>query len=626
MRLKLGWRGMGRNEVLGLSEKICFTLAEVVDQPPETILQRLKALVFPAKLSAEDARCVEDERTEANRERTAAILPIVALIEIAMLWVFRPLPEAKAAPFREGVFFIHLVVLPINLALLTVANVANRWKMRVMWLGDAVLVTAAALGLAISLNTHKLSPNLNGLIVALLTGTIAMRPTIVGSALAYGGSALGLVVGLNYVQSDPDLRTASLPTGMAAVVLAFALSVLQKRALAREVVLRQTIARQKNELVKWTAELERRVQQQVAETLARTNQVRALDAQLRVKVQGRSRELARALQAGVSPDELAPGSAFANRFVIDKLIGEGAMGDVYAGRDLTTGQVVAIKLLRPWEGMTTVDVKRFVAEAGAAAAVVHSAIVRTFHIDVTEGGQLYHVMELIEGKTLESMLVRGRYDAGQTARLGAVVAEALSVAHAAGVVHRDIKPGNLMLCTKAPGVKILDFGVSKLRDEEHAAVTHAGQVIGTPLYMAPEQVVTGATITGAADVYALGQVLYEMLVGEPAFAGRTVGDVMRAHVSEAAVPVRVRSGGTPADLSGLLDACLSKDPDQRPSAETLAAALGTLADSMGAPPLPALGPPRFAKTGTGIDQLPSIGDFGDTETTLQPAIHFRRPR
>jgi len=597
----------------------------VATQAPSTF-ERFWRLVFRAALSAEDEARIEDERIESNRARTAGLLPILAVIHVAMLWVFRPLPDAKHAVFRQGVFWTHLLTLPVTTSLLAVAVLAPKRGWRAAWVGDAVLCMAIYFGLFLSLNTHNLSPNLNGLTIALFSGTLVMRPTVYGSIVAYGGAAVGLLVGIEVVQPDPELQTASLTTGLAAILLTFAFSRALNNSFARDVAQRLTIARQKSELLAWNAELEGRVQAQVTEALAQKAEVRVLDAQLRSKVRDRSRELARALRKATGEIELSPGTKFEQRFQIDSLIGEGAMGDVYEGRDLATGQVVAIKLLRRWDGITSADLKRFVMEAGAAAAVVHPAIVRTFHVDVTEGGQLYHVMERISGRTLEQELAKGRYDAGQTARLGAVVADALAAAHAAGVVHRDIKPGNLMLCAGAPGVKVLDFGISKLHDEEHTGVTHAGQVVGTPLYMAPEQIMHGGTVTGACDVYALGQVLYEMLTGEPSFAGRTVGEVLRAHVSEGPASVRAKGHSAPPELSELLRRCLSKAPEERPSADTLAACLRVIADSLGAAPVESIGAPRFPKGPVVIDRLPEVLDTGDVEATVQAEVIVVRPR
>jgi hypothetical protein len=556
----------------------------------------LKRLAFPtATLPAEERARIEDERVERNRVRIAAVLSVVVVMQAVSVYVFWPRADAQHLAFRTGVFWIHGTTFPVMATLAAAAWLGPRRKLRLAWLGDVVLVLAVGVGVFLSLNTHRLLPNINALTIALFAGALVIRPTFPGALLAYGGAAIGFAAGLHAVQDEPDVRAAHMATGITAVLIPAVFSRILDAAFARDVLQRLTIARQADELRAWNAELERRVEEQVRETLAHANEVRALDAQLRWKVRDRSRELARALRgAARSEGEIRPGQRFEHRFDIEQHIGAGAMGDVYSARDHATGQPVAIKLLRRWEGMSPADIERFVAEAAAAATVVHPAIVRTYHVDVTEHGHFYLVMELVHGRTLAGELAAGRFDAGQAARLGAVVADALSVAHAAGVIHRDIKPGNLMLTTVAPGVRVLDFGVSKLADPESAAATFAGQIMGTPHYMAPEQIHGKGELTGACDVYALGQVLYEMLTGEPCFGGQTVQDVLRAHVADAPQSVRARTGSdrVPSDLSGLIQLCLSKDPRQRPDAATLAASLRVIADTLGTPPLESIGPPR----------------------------------
>lgn len=567
-----------------------------VARPP---LLALRRLVRPeAFLAPEERERVEDERVERNRSYTARLFPPVVAAQLVMLLVYHPRDGDLHAAFRTGVFWIHIAALPFNLGLLAAVWIAPRRGLRLAWLGDAILLAGVGLGVALSLNTHRLLPNINALTIALFAGALVVRPTLPGMLVAYGGSLAAMIAGVRSVQPDADIRVAYLATGISAFAIAVLLSRVLDASFIRDVVQRLTIARQQDELRAWNAELERRVAAQVEETLAHANEARALDAQLRWKVRDRSRELARALRSAARIEgELRPGDRFEQRFDIEHPLGAGAMGKVYSARDRASGQPVALKLLRRWEGMSPADLERFVAEAEAAATVVHPAIVRTYHVDVTETGCFYLVMELVQGRTLASELAHGTFDAGQAARLGAVVAEALASAHAAGVVHRDVKPANLMLTSAAPGVRVLDFGISKLMDAESAAATMAGQVVGTPQYMAPEQILGGAQVTGATDVYALGQVLYEMLAGEPCFGGRTVADVLRAQIGDAPLSLRARTDMdlVPADLSGLIALCLEKDPRKRPPADAVAASLRVIADSLSAARLEDIGPPRHPR-------------------------------
>lgn len=560
-------------------------------------LAALAELAAPAaKLSAEERARLAEHRIESNRARTAGVMPVLVAVQVVMLLVFQPRPDGLHAAFRTGVFWIHASTVPVAALFSLLAWLSARRKQQLAWFGDAVLLFAVGLGLALSLNTHHLSPNLNAFTTALFAGTLVVRPTFAGALLGYGGALVGLFFGLAAVQPDTEIRLATTTSGTAAILISFAFSRVLDVSAVRDIVQRVTIERQQSELRAWNAELERRVEEQVRETLAHADQVRALDAQLRWKVRDRSRELARALRSPAEPDlPPGPGVRFVGRFDIERTIGAGAMGDVFAARDLASGQEVAIKVLRRSEEVESGDIERFISEAAAAATVVHPAIVRTYHVDITETGHFYLVMELVQGRTLESEIQRGRYDAAQTARLGAVVAEALAVAHGTGVIHRDIKPGNLMVTTTAPGVRVLDFGVSKLMDAEMGQASMAGQVVGTPQYMAPEQIVQRGRLTGACDVYALGQVLYEMMVGEPCFTGKTVREVLQAQVSDSPISLRTRAGAgvVPDDLAGLIAQCLEKSPAARPTADSLAAALRVVADSLGAPPLEAIGPPRY---------------------------------
>ncbi|MGZ3408080.1 MAG: serine/threonine-protein kinase, partial [Polyangia bacterium] len=176
------------------------------------------------------------------------------------------------------------------------------------------------------------------------------------------------------------------------------------------------------------------------------------------------------------------------RFVVEEIIGQGGMGSVWAGVDKSSGARVAIKVIQATSSRQLDALRRFIREAGATATVNHPAVVRMLHVDVSDDGLLFQVQELVVGETLTRRLGLP-WPPGEAARLGAVLAEALAAAHAEGVVHRDVKPDNVMLTTTAPGLKLLDFGIAKLYDAVSLGreTTHAGVILGTPAYMAPEQ-------------------------------------------------------------------------------------------------------------------------------------------
>ncbi len=369
------------------------------------------------------------------------------------------------------------------------------------------------------------------------------------------------------------------------------------------------LARQTDELTEareallaMNRDLERRVSEHVDEIVRRAKEVEVLNAQLRAQVQERSRELAAALGQLSRHHEggalLPPGTHIGGRVRILRPLARGGMGQVYLAEDLLTGRVVAVKLLRPYVGRDRGDLYRFLDEARAAASVDHPAIVKTIHIDVSRDGQLFQVMEYVAGQTLSARLAENAPLAPDVcAALGAVVAEALAAAHRAGVIHRDIKPDNLMLSVEPPGVRILDFGISKIRQAEHelrTALTPVGWLLGTPGYASPEQIQDPAGVTPASDVYSLGAVLYEMATGRPPFSGTDARTLALAQAAEEPQPVRERVPQFPESLAGLIDRCLHRAPDARPTARDLAAELGEMASTIDEPPSSVAASGQFA--------------------------------
>lgn len=342
----------------------------------------------------------------------------------------------------------------------------------------------------------------------------------------------------------------------------------------------------REELVEVNAGLEKRVAEQVAEIMQRAGEIDALSVQLKQQVRDRSRELRLALDRAGSSDAEAPslasGAVVGGRARIISKLGDGAMGSVYEAEDLLTGRPVAIKLLRAADRDA---LRRFVAEADAASAVHHPAIVRTLHVDVAEDGTLYQLMELVRGVTLRRFASAARVRIGEAARIGASIAGALSAAHAQGVVHRDIKPENVLLSADAPGVRVLDFGIAK-----HLAAGSDGEtqrphpVVGTPGYMSPDQIRPSGATTPAADVYSLGVVLFELIAGRRPFMKPRVEDVLVAHLY--APPPAL---GGPPELASIVGACLEKQPSARPTATELEARLGAYADGVDAPSADAIG-------------------------------------
>ena len=251
------------------------------------------------------------------------------------------------------------------------------------------------------------------------------------------------------------------------------------------------------------------------------------------------------------------------RYRIVARLGSGAFGEVYRAHDSVLGRDVAVKRIKLdafVEPALLEDVKqRFSREAQVAARLRHPNIVITHDI-VQTPAMSFIVMELVEGRTLQALLAeRGRLPLGETIGLVAQVAAALDHAHASGVVHRDVKPANIMI---EPGgqLKVMDFGIAKL--ETGANLTSTGSIMGTPNYMSPEQA-KGLRVDGRSDLFSLGCVLYECLTGTKPFQGESVSVILVKILTEEPPPVDLAAAGLPAEIGSVLKRAVAKDPAAR---------------------------------------------------------------
>ena len=309
----------------------------------------------------------------------------------------------------------------------------------------------------------------------------------------------------------------------------------------------------------------------------------------------------------------APPRVLAGRYRLEQLLAGGGMGEVWAGVDLVLGRWVAVKLLRPELAADPQLVARFRREAVAAARLSHPSIVSVYDT-VSDGGTEAVVMQLVRGRSLRQVLdAEGRLTPGTVRRLGRALADALEAAHAAGVVHRDVKPGNVLL-TPDGRVLLADFGLAKVLDtDDGLSVPRA--MVGTAKYLAPEQV-EGAPVDGRADLYALGIVLYECLTGRVPFWEATDTDTARARLDRPAPPVRSLKPGVPRPLADLVDQLLERASDDRPpSAAVVRDQLDRMVFPGGheEPPLP-------------VDPSPLPGAVGPDGTPPVPYGHVHPPR
>jgi tRNA A-37 threonylcarbamoyl transferase component Bud32 len=268
--------------------------------------------------------------------------------------------------------------------------------------------------------------------------------------------------------------------------------------------------------------------------------------------------------------------------VVEEQLGQGGMGVVYRARDTKLERRVALKALPPELMRDEQRRRRFVQEARAASAVTHPAIAQIYEI-AEDDEVTFIVMEYVDGATLRTLVARGELDVPSAIEIGIQVADALAVAHEAGIVHRDIKSDNIMV-TKDGHPKILDFGLAKLIDltggetdattrMETLAMTQAGMVMGTVAYMSPEQA-RGLAADNRSDMFSFGVVLYEMATGKLPFQGQSALDTMHAIAFMQTTPISTLRSGLPYSLQRVVDRCLQKKAEDRyPSMREVAAEL-----------------------------------------------------
>jgi len=300
-------------------------------------------------------------------------------------------------------------------------------------------------------------------------------------------------------------------------------------------------------------------------------------------------------------------------YQVDSEIGRGGMGVVYRAKDKRLKRTVAIKVLPPELGFQSQIKVRFLREAETAAQLSHPNIVPIYSVDETDG-LVYFVMAYVSGDNLAKRLHdTGVLSVDDVRRVSREVADALAYAHERGVVHRDIKPDNILLDAITGRAMVTDFGIARA-SEGDSRLTATGMAIGTPAYMSPEQAAGDRQIDGRSDLYSLGVVAYQMLVGEPPFVATSTPAMLVKHMSERPTPVSQRRSDVPMDLARAVMMCLEKDPSSRfPSAGALVTALDTgnvperpaPNDGGGLVPMPAASVPALAYNYTDSDRFPT---------------------
>ena len=271
-------------------------------------------------------------------------------------------------------------------------------------------------------------------------------------------------------------------------------------------------------------------------------------------------------------DIAPPGTILAGKYKVERTLGEGGMGVVVAAMHEILGQRVAVKFLRPHLCSDQGIVSRFVREARMASRVQSEHVARVIDVGNLENGSPYMVMEYLEGQDLGEVLRdQGAMPMPLVLDYVLQASEAIAEAHKIGIVHRDLKPSNFFLTQRADGsplIKVLDFGISKFTETamapmDAAALTQTQNILGSPLYMSPEQLRSAKNVDARADVWALGVILYEMMAGKPPFMGESVSHLLTVIVADPHEPLVIAAPSVPQAVSDIVDRCLTKNRDQR---------------------------------------------------------------
>lgn len=285
-------------------------------------------------------------------------------------------------------------------------------------------------------------------------------------------------------------------------------------------------------------------------------------------------------ERGESPTMPSPGDILLGKYCVERVLGQGGMGTVVAARHIELGELYAIKVMLP-DIMDKHDaVNRFLREARASARLKSDHVARVHDISRPDDGLLFMVMEYLEGTDLKTHLAsHGRLPTDEAITYVLQACEAIAEAHEKEIVHRDIKPANLFLTRKpktgAPLVKVLDFGISKqLNPAPGSDLTKTGAMLGSPLYMSPEQMTHARNVDARTDIWSLGVVLYELVTGKVPFEGETLTQVVHSVMNVAPKPIRAHVPDVSPSLEAVIQRCLAKNPEGRyPNVEALQKAL-----------------------------------------------------
>tara|TARA_B100001750_G_scaffold224433_1_gene215493 strand:+ start:3778 stop:5373 length:1596 start_codon:yes stop_codon:yes gene_type:complete len=325
------------------------------------------------------------------------------------------------------------------------------------------------------------------------------------------------------------------------------------------------------------------------------------------------------------PDPMI-GRVLSGLYKVDSRIGEGGMGTVYMAFHVHLERPFAVKVLSERVAANKQAVDRLLQEAKAASSIDHDNIVDVVSFDATEDGKVFLVMEMLEGTSLADIVERGPMRLERALPIAFQVCEALHAAHERSIVHRDLKPDNVFIVRKADAdfVKVLDFGISKVKtaEAEQVRMTRTGQLVGTPLYMSPEQAKGETDVDRRADIYALGVMLFEMLAGTPPFEGSNYFQLLWKHGNEAPPALTDRRPDLPPAVAAVVMRALAKSPaDRFQTMAEMEAALMAAAPEIGTHPSRLVSlPPRT------LPATPTATPTSTPTPTPTPAVAAPSPR
>jgi serine/threonine-protein kinase len=306
-----------------------------------------------------------------------------------------------------------------------------------------------------------------------------------------------------------------------------------------------------------------------------------------------------------------PGDVLAGKYRVESVLGEGGMGVVVAAHHLALDQRVAVKFLRKDMADRGDAAERFRREARAVAKIRSEHVARVLDVGTMDDGDTYIVMEYLDGNDLSAeMQKRGALPIGEAVDIALQIADAVSDAHDAGIVHRDLKPANVFLVRRSDGsrlAKVLDFGISKsllVDSANNVSLTQTSTVMGSPLYMSPEQMRSARDVDGRTDIWALGVILYEALAGAPPHSGASLPEICTSLLHDIPPPLESSRSDLPSGLSSVVMRCLAKDRAERYSSmrEVLAALLPYAPQGAATTAVSGLPVYRSRTTGSGISR------------------------